>query len=809
MARILLLLVALLAFVHSANTQTSTDPNEGARLTYDLDYGLYTFSWWGRAGRTYFVQHSTDLITWDYLPDIRPGYGDPLGHEFYASGEKSFLRLQFSDIPTADPFNADFDGDKVNNWNEVNRQTDPLHFADTDDDDMSDDWETFYGLAPNDPSDAGRISLGGVLTNLEKYEQHLNPLSGDTDGDGISDVAEIQNGTDPRLSTVCTAFWVSGSSDEGIDNPTKADLHWTAPADPAVTGIRVEGRYDDQFSWQTLAQKSPGTNSHREENLLAKRYYQYRLIAVTVQSELPSSTAAYEVPVSPELLLRTVWSSINFPGFHDTTEARPTKYLTRIDGFHTDDRASTPLIHNGYAEHRLYPTARTDTFTRSWDGSSGNWSYSGSVDFRKEVPFIAPSTLIPSRFFGSMIKNNYQAGPTRSREWNQSASWKLTLDREVMQDVVGTITLSEDGESYGATLNNEGEWIGNLDSDHWDETWDSVFDTNWIDPARVTPDSNFAHTRSNRFDATHDNWAYRKHQDVFSTAEMINLAVSNLQLPAQTPEQWAGPFYENMGSFTYEGGGMLGDTWGTWRGALDPWTGLSYREVARWSLDDDELGFAVSRSQFKLKVNPSAVSHDIHLLHRFYPGSVGSGEPPEVRLIRVPIAAGAAESGVLIVDASDPAAFAARRNGVHHLDGGITVELNGDLNDDGTINETDIALKMVGEKSGASDQAKEDGTEYLFTNNQLSNGLPDFQDPKPPGHSRKDEDDLQLIYVTCANNFDAVWFEYEGGDINKLAFYRTKECKQTPDDRLPFPASVWDLSSGNLPEWIYVRAEGA
>ncbi len=64
MRRLFLLLAFLLALAGPADPQTAADPNEGSRLNYDRDNGIFTLSWWGQAGRTYFLQHSEDLLTW-------------------------------------------------------------------------------------------------------------------------------------------------------------------------------------------------------------------------------------------------------------------------------------------------------------------------------------------------------------------------------------------------------------------------------------------------------------------------------------------------------------------------------------------------------------------------------------------------------------------------------------------------------------------------------------------------------------------------------------------------------------------------
>ncbi|MBV5328249.1 MAG: transglutaminase domain-containing protein, partial [Chlorobium sp.] len=69
--------------------------------------------------------------------------------------------------------------------------------ADADHDQMPDGWEIAHGLNPNDPGDALLDSDGDGLSNLAEYQAGTNPNLADTDGDGIPDGEEIAAGTDP------------------------------------------------------------------------------------------------------------------------------------------------------------------------------------------------------------------------------------------------------------------------------------------------------------------------------------------------------------------------------------------------------------------------------------------------------------------------------------------------------------------------------------------------------------------------------------------------------------------------------------
>lgn len=179
MKRAILVLLLLLVFTDFAVAQLATDPNEGSWITRDSP-GFYTMRWFGRMGRTYFIQESLDLFTWTYRTDIEAGQNlvIPYGHQ--TSSDKFFLRLRYAypDIPTDDPANSDFDGDGVSNADELSRGLNPLSNVDLIGNGLPDDWEMFYF---HDLTHTGtQDSDGDGFTNAEELLFGLNPIVDDS-----------------------------------------------------------------------------------------------------------------------------------------------------------------------------------------------------------------------------------------------------------------------------------------------------------------------------------------------------------------------------------------------------------------------------------------------------------------------------------------------------------------------------------------------------------------------------------------------------------------------------------------------------
>lgn len=163
MTRATLFLLWMLSVVWPAQAQTAADLNEGLRVMPGTTAGDFTLTWWGRPGRTYFIQQSFDLMEWNWVPAVESGSGAVGGMNFACSEERQFWRLVHTDAPTGgNALTADFDGDGISNADEVSAAygTNPF-LRDSDWDGASDLAEAIAGTDSNSSQSSPAASPPG------------------------------------------------------------------------------------------------------------------------------------------------------------------------------------------------------------------------------------------------------------------------------------------------------------------------------------------------------------------------------------------------------------------------------------------------------------------------------------------------------------------------------------------------------------------------------------------------------------------------------------------------------------------------
>jgi hypothetical protein len=172
--------------------------------------------WYGHADRTYFIQVSDPndhLNRWTWAPIIESGNDEDISYEVDGTADKGFFRLKYTDQPTTDPDNDDFDGDTISNLDEVSYyNSDPLD-SDTDNDGMPDGYEVTYYYDLNF-DEGGYDYDGDGLTNLGEYNAGTEPYYSDTDGDGMKDGFEVTYSLDPLSAADAT----NDEDSDGLNN---------------------------------------------------------------------------------------------------------------------------------------------------------------------------------------------------------------------------------------------------------------------------------------------------------------------------------------------------------------------------------------------------------------------------------------------------------------------------------------------------------------------------------------------------------------------------------------------------------------
>ena len=163
---------------------------------------------------------------------------------------------------------ADSDGDGLTDKQEVDSGYNPLD-PDMDRDGMPDGWEVSHGLNPR--SAAGDDGADGDpdhdgLSNIDEYLNDTDPHAADTDGDGVSDRIEVEREADP-----------TDPSDGGQAPPPERfrTLTFNIYGDWAAWEMRIEGLGPEDTRTRRISMGAP--NASESETMKMRKGNSYRL----------------------------------------------------------------------------------------------------------------------------------------------------------------------------------------------------------------------------------------------------------------------------------------------------------------------------------------------------------------------------------------------------------------------------------------------------------------------------------------------------------------------------------------------------
>jgi hypothetical protein len=188
--------VALLASPPAQPPSGNQERNSGLVVYLGSNPGELMVSWWGYDENYYFIETSDDLKEWTLLPMVELGGDEAITLGFDLTDARRFWKLDYSDDPESDLLSTDYNGIGISAWDQLQLGYNPFEWVDTHGTGLTDVWELFWfgtvGVVdPNDnPDDDG-------LTNLQEYENGTDPEHPDTDGDGLKDGSDVAAGQNP------------------------------------------------------------------------------------------------------------------------------------------------------------------------------------------------------------------------------------------------------------------------------------------------------------------------------------------------------------------------------------------------------------------------------------------------------------------------------------------------------------------------------------------------------------------------------------------------------------------------------------
>lgn len=270
------------------------------------------------------------------------------------------------------------------------------YYTDSDGDGISDTFETENGLDPDNTADAQSDADGDGLSALDEFLNHTNPNAPDTDGDGCSDPDEIAGGYNPFNPTSrpvpapdCDQLEIGMFDAAGTRTPLL--IARLLKPDPE-TPITIQGS-SNLIDWEEILVYTNGTSAASPAVYQSQEFdghYELLFDVPGLQPTLPRAAfyrMQWEVP--PEPPPATVRITANTgddlqPGWHPSQQK--IAFITCREPYPTAPNLGL-VLPNGTNEHAMAtgPTQGTNGLVHSlcWRGAS--WPHMPEVLVEERV----------------------------------------------------------------------------------------------------------------------------------------------------------------------------------------------------------------------------------------------------------------------------------------------------------------------------------------------------------------------------------------------------------------------------------------
>jgi hypothetical protein len=287
-----------------------------------------TVTWPTLAGKRYTLFFSPDLTQGSWLPVGNPFIAHGGENTYYFNeldlADKGFWRVAVEDVDT--------DGDGLSDHEEHlfgSNPWNPETFSG-----IPDAWLALYYQTAND-FDPNADDDNDGLGNFEEYLHGTNPFNSDTDGDGISDGGEVDQGTDPsNPGDTPAAEWFILTGDLAKDLVKTRGRTVTIPA--AQTRLVVVAVASDEFpdytsgeftdpdgipflyndilTWMVQPSSGPAIEGSLDVNT---RHMEWLFSEVSLHGFSPVHIEATSVHTAPENGPLTVQIQLSATNIHD------------------------------------------------------------------------------------------------------------------------------------------------------------------------------------------------------------------------------------------------------------------------------------------------------------------------------------------------------------------------------------------------------------------------------------------------------------------------------------------------------------